>query len=318
MSIGTLAKNVLLHGVRALPARAKRTIFAELAKTSDADFGIAGDIARRAGLTGFVAEGDSGVIRGALDDEAALAKYARERSWSPNERSLFKNLFAEYGGTYLDIGANIGLTLIPISQNSHVECYAFEPDPTNFRYLSENVSVNCHAKNVRLLNLALYNKETTVPFEISEGHSGDNRLSLTESAGQLGEQNRKRILVAAKRLDDVVDNPVRPIAAKIDVQGAEPFVIEGGQKNLSQAQLLSLEFWPYSMLRMDGDVDGLITFLTENFQEGSVSIGDKDEQVSWRPISSVSSLLQKCQQSPDPSNYLDVIVRKTDHQRPVR
>jgi hypothetical protein len=104
----------LICGVRAFPARVKRIIFEELAKSSDGNFRIAGYIAKKAGLTGFVAEGDSGIIRGALDDEAALAKYARDQS------SLFKCLFAQYGGSYLDVGANIGLTLIPMSQKSNV------------------------------------------------------------------------------------------------------------------------------------------------------------------------------------------------------
>src|ERR1700676_3126707 len=313
MSLRTLAKNVLICSVRAFPARVKRIIFEELAKSSDGNFRIAGYIAKKAGLTGFVAEGDSGIIRGALDDEAALAKYARDGIWSPNQSSLFKCLFAQYGGTYLDIGANIGLTLIPMSQKSNVACYAFESDPTNFRNLSENVSVNCRANNVQLLNVALYNKDTIVPFEISERHSGDNRLSLTVSAGKLGEHSRKRVLVSAKRLDDVIDNAAKPIAAKIDVQGAEPFVIEGGHKTLSQAQLLSLEFWPYSILRMGGNIDGVITFLTENFQEGSISIGDIDQQISWQPIGLISSLLHEfCQKSTDQYSYLDVIVRKID------
>src|SRR4029450_5434815 len=95
-----LAKTLLVQGIRALPLRARRVILDDLAKNIG-DFKAAGNIARRVGVTGFVAEGDAGAIRGALDDDAALAKYAREGVWSPRESSLFKNLFAEHGGTYL-------------------------------------------------------------------------------------------------------------------------------------------------------------------------------------------------------------------------
>jgi FkbM family methyltransferase len=308
----TFAKTVLLRGVRALPPRARRIIFEDVAKDTGG-FETAGHIARRLGFTGFVAEGDCGVIRGALDDDAALAKYARDGSWAPRQRSLFKSLFAERGGTYLDIGANIGLTLIPISQNPHVECYAFEPEPNNFRHLSENVSVNCRAGNVQLLNLALFDKNTALPFEIATRHSGDHRISLIGAKGELDEHNRRKISVPGKRLDDVITTAAEPIAAKIDVQGAEPFVIAGGRNILSRASLLSLEFWPYSMRRMGGDVSAVIAFLTEHFQEGSISPGDKDEQGMWQPIVSVAAFLHEfAKGKTGKDDYLDITVRKTE------
>src|SRR5262245_59726304 len=104
-----LAKTLLVQGIRALPLRASRIILDDLARNIG-DFKAAGNIAKKVGLTGFVAEGYAGAIRGALDDDAGLARYARDGVWSPRESSLFKDLFAEHGGTYLDIGANIGLT----------------------------------------------------------------------------------------------------------------------------------------------------------------------------------------------------------------
>jgi len=302
-----LAKTLLLRGIRALPSRARRLIFEDLAKDL-AGFAMAGSIARRAGIAGFVAEGTAGVIRGAVDDEAGLKKYARDGSWCPQASLLFKNLFAEHGGTYLDIGANIGLTVIPIAQNPQVACHAFEPEPGNFRYLRENVAVNCSAGNVRLLNIALYHTDASLPFEIAVGHSGDHRISMTEAKGELGEHDRQRISVPAKRLDDVIVDAPEPLGVKIDVQGAEPFVIAGGARTLSRASLLSLEFWPYSMRRMGGDIDAMIAFLAEHFQEGSISHGDKDEQPVWRPIASIAAFLRDFAETRT-RDYLDVTVR---------
>jgi FkbM family methyltransferase len=101
-----------------------------------------------------------------------------------------------------DTGANIGLPVIPISQNPHVQCYAFKPEPKNFRHLSENVAVNCRAGNVHLLNLALFDQNAALPFEIALRHSGDHRISVIESQGELDEHTRQKISVPAKRLDD--------------------------------------------------------------------------------------------------------------------
>jgi hypothetical protein len=159
------------------------------------------------------------------------------------------------------------------------------------------------------LNLALYDRNTTLPFEIAERHSGDHRISVIDVEGELNEQDRKKISVSAKRLDDVITNITTPLAAKIDVQGAEPFVLAGGRDTLSQASLLSLEFWPYSMRRMGGDISAVIAFLTEHFQEGSISPGDKDKQTAWQPIVSVASFLDEFAKT-DKRDYLDVTVRR--------
>src|SRR4029078_81831 len=97
-----MAKPLLVQGIRALPLRARRIILDDLARNIG-DFKAAGNIAKRVGLTGFIAEGDAGALRGALGDDPARAKYARDGVWSPRESSLFKILFAEHGGTYLDI-----------------------------------------------------------------------------------------------------------------------------------------------------------------------------------------------------------------------
>jgi FkbM family methyltransferase len=304
-----LAKTVLLQSIRALPLRARWVILNDLAKDIGT-FKVAGDIARRFGVSGFVAEGDAGVIRGSLDDDAAFRYYARHGIWSPRTSLLFKNLFAERGGTYLDIGANIGLTVIPIAQNPRVECYAFEPEPANFRYLRENVFVNCRTGNVKLLNIALYDRDGSLPFEIAERHSGDHRISMIDAEGEKNEHHRQKISVSAKRLDDVIADVTEPLAVKIDVQGAEPFVIAGGRRTLSQARLLSLEFWPYSMRRMDGDISAMIAFLAENFHEGSISTGGlRDEQAMWQPIASIAAFLFEFPKIGS-DDYLDVTVRK--------
>lgn len=202
--------------------------------------------------------------------------------------------------------------MIPIAQNANVECFAFEPEPNNFRYLSENVAVNCKYGNVRLLNLALFDKDVSLPFEISPRHSGDHRLRVADKPGKLNEHTRQQIIVQAKRLDDIVTAVPEPIAAKIDVQGAEPFVIAGGRNLLSRANLLSVEFWPYSMSRMNSDAESVITFLTEQFHEARLSARDEDEQSEWQSIDAVADFLRSylSQQRDSQNQYLNVIARK--------
>ena len=74
----TFAKTAMVRAVRTLPPRARKVIFDGLAKDTDS-FQAAGEIARRLGLSGFVAEGDCGVIRGALDDDFSVGKIRQGR-----------------------------------------------------------------------------------------------------------------------------------------------------------------------------------------------------------------------------------------------
>jgi hypothetical protein len=68
-----------------------------------------------------------------------------------------------------------------------------------------------------------------------------------------------------------------------------------------------------SMRRMGGDVSAVIAFLTEHFQEGSISPGDKDEQGMWQPIVSVAAFLHEfAKGKTGKDDYLDITVRKTE------
>jgi len=63
------------------------------------------------------------------------------------------------------------------------------------------------------------------------------------------------------------------------------------------------------MRRMGGDIGAVIAFLSEHFQEGSISPGDQDEPTAWQPIVSVASFLHEFAKTGN-RDYLDVTVRK--------
>ena len=115
---------------------------------------------------------------------------------------------AHGGGDYIDVGANIGLTTIPVAQNPNVECLALEPEPSNFSYLTVNVAANCPHLNVTIKRLAAFSERRTLPFEIAVNNLGDHRIRLKDHPGQWNEQLRQTIEVEAVPLDDVA--PTRP------------------------------------------------------------------------------------------------------------
>ena len=123
----------------ALPSRYKRRLFLDLAKMS--------------GTSKIRAKGEYGDISGFIDDMQIFGLYVRDGVWSAHINAIFVDYFSNRTcGTFLDIGANIGLTTIPVARNRHICCHAFEPDPDNFELLQENVRHNVGG-NVRLHNV---------------------------------------------------------------------------------------------------------------------------------------------------------------------
>ncbi|HEX9464288.1 MAG TPA: FkbM family methyltransferase [Alphaproteobacteria bacterium] len=240
--------------------------------------------------------GDYGPVEGALDDSGVLQVYARSGGWARTATRFFQEIFESAGGgSYLDIGANIGLMTIPIADNPRVACKAFEPAPRNFAYLERNIRANCPHGNVELFPLALFDRQTTVDFALSLENSGDNRIRLDRLTSD-GDQAVKAIVrVPANRLDDVLDATSlrRPLVVKLIAQGAEGRIIAGGARVLGEAEALLLEFDPGLILALDSGIDAIVTFLREHFRtaalvEGRVSeTATVDQPLLWRPVSEV-------------------------------
>jgi FkbM family methyltransferase len=95
-----------------------------------------------------------------------------------------------------------------VAQNALVRCIAFEPDPTNFQNLQQNLRRNIFGQNVTTHQTALFDREISVHFGLAEdGNLGDHRIV------QQSNVRRRTIEVQAE-----------PLAVKIDVQGVEPNV----------------------------------------------------------------------------------------------
>jgi len=230
------------------------------------------------------ASGSYGLIQSAINDGLILPAYARTGVYEPRLAALFREFFAKQGGgTYLDIGANIGLTTIPVAQDPAVRCLAFEPDPVNSRHLRANVERNCPNHNVTVCQVALFSDQSTLEFALNDWNLGDHRLSLAH-----GGPNRT-IQVDAVPLDRFLDRVVGPVAAKIDTQGAEPFVIAGGREVLARASLVVVEFSPEHMHALGSDPNVVLEFLAgfERIAIGSIS---GDEAPVFRPAA--EALLQ--------------------------
>jgi FkbM family methyltransferase len=245
------ARNFLRHAVNLWPARMKLEAIRAICE-GDPEFvqqygrKLVSIMSKQLGINGIRATGAYGEIVSSPDDLVVFAGYSETGRWAEYSNALFDRFFEERGGgTYIDIGANIGLTTIPIAKRQNVQCLAFEPDETNFHNLRFNITQNCLDGNVKLHKIALFESETELSFSVvAQGNLGDHRIQVgTGGDEQLWEHRRKIRTVTTVRamLLDSFRKEVRgPLAIKIDTQGAEPFVFAGGRNTIEEAELMLL------------------------------------------------------------------------------
>jgi FkbM family methyltransferase len=134
-----------------------------------------------------------------------------------------------------DIGANLGLFALPAAlkaKNGRV--YGFEPDvelAANLQRtlrLPQNVGLN-----IDWLCLAISNQDSTAAFQISKFSRAMNKLE------GVGEWHDKQVVinelrsVATMRIDTLSRSLSPPTIMKVDVEGAEVQVLEGGEGTIS-------------------------------------------------------------------------------------
>ena len=319
LPLKALARKALARAATGLPLRARRALIKSLAP--DGDFAIFQTLAGACGIQGIRVAGAYGLIEGSIFDQSILPIYARTKHWCVTENRFFVDFFeARAGGTYLDIGANLGLTTIPIAQNPAVSCVAFEPEPVNFQYLRSNIARNCPGGNVQTLNLALFDRAGALDFELSERNMGDHRVRIGRSSGAFHEDRRSVIRVKAEPLDAVVDRRSLkgPIAAKVIAQGAEAHIIDGGRTVLADAEALVIEFYPYAISRLRGDVAGMFDFIERHFEAAALIAGGTVQTLSWQPVKALSAVLRRLMtpRKATPYEYFHLFLQKAGAQRP--
>ena len=126
-------------------------------------------------------------------------------------------------GTLLDIGSNVGTVGLPVAlRRNDARVICIEGSPSVFAYLDRNIRANGLADRVSARHCVVgASTESHVPFYSPV--EGYGRGSMSPVFTQAAEQ------IANLRLDDLVASlPSEPELLKIDVEGFEKQVLEGG------------------------------------------------------------------------------------------
>ncbi|MEN8723331.1 MAG: FkbM family methyltransferase [Alphaproteobacteria bacterium] len=239
-----------------------------------------------------IADGRNGRIEGLPADKVVFSTYQDKAIWGEDVTALFSQFGNQHpGGTYIDIGANIGLTLIPQAKSGLFRhLIAIEADPLNAELLTRNIAHN-DCPPVTIINQAISDKTGTISFERAPDNFGDHRLHKdTPSASNdlMAEATRDLITAPTAPLDELlgdIDSLPRPLCIKSDIQGAEPLLFRGGKHVLAQASLMLIEYWPYGMTRLGEDIAAFQQELASHFSQGAfIWPHEPTAPPQWQPL----------------------------------
>jgi len=139
------------------------------------------------------------------------------------------------GMTVVDAGASIGIFALYASQKvgSTGKVIAFDPEPTSFNALAENVA---NSSNVIPVNIGLHNKSGAIKLGIQ------NDLYCTS----MFTESKKTIDVNVERLDKYLANLgiTHVDFLKIDTEGAGQVILEGAEELLPNIDNIAMELHP--------------------------------------------------------------------------
>jgi FkbM family methyltransferase len=162
------------------------------------------------------------------------------------EKHLYLSI-VQRGDVVVDIGANVGYFTMLFSDltGNRGEVHAFEPVPSTFSILTENIRRFPAYKNVHLNRMALGDKDQRTNMLVPRGDHGQASLvrhwdgSWKDADSEIASTKIEMI-----QLDQYAERLGRVDFIKCDVEGAELLVLRGAQSTLRR-------FRPKLCLEMD-------------------------------------------------------------------
>lgn len=149
------------------------------------------------------------------------------------------------GDTFFDVGANVGIySIYAALRHPRLRVVAFEPEYANLHTLRDNVIENHLQDRVQIFALALSDQSGVSRLHIQEFLPG--AALHTESPGTLEQTLMGRQVlwwegVCTLTMDEFCEQTgLQPQGLKIDVDGTEARVLEGGLHTLQSTALRSL------------------------------------------------------------------------------
>jgi FkbM family methyltransferase len=171
---------------------------------------------------------------------------------------------AKPGMSVLDIGTNIGTTLLQLARRVGKDgsVQGFEPDPANFAKASRNLKLNAWADHARVANVGLGSENSVLKmFQVNPKNRGMNRIL---PAAQTEGRDFPAIEVKVRVLDEFLEEAgiTRVDLVKIDTEGFEMNVLRGASKLLGEMRpVLFIELDDLNLRDQSFSASELVTLL---------------------------------------------------------
>ena len=147
--------------------------------------------------------------------------------------------------TLWDIGANVGLYSIYAASLKNCEVYSFEPSVFNLELLSRNINLNNLSDKINIIPIALNDKIGFNYFKLSSIQLGGALSTFAKDYDQDGKPINDifSYQTFGCSIDDAVLklNIPSPDYIKIDVDGIEHLILEGGVNTLKSVNSILVE-----------------------------------------------------------------------------
>ena len=147
--------------------------------------------------------------------------------------SLLKKIIAVKNGSFIDVGVNVGQTLIKLrTVDSDIDYVGFEPNPKCVYYTDILIKTN-KFKNCRIIPVGIYNRDTVLLLDLYSDGDTDSAASVIENF-RPNEKVYNKIFVPVSQFENINELlDLKEIAIiKIDVEGAELEVLQSMQNTI--------------------------------------------------------------------------------------
>ncbi|MCC0036581.1 MAG: FkbM family methyltransferase [Hoeflea sp.] len=176
------------------------------------------------------------------------------------------NRFKGGGGVFIDVGANLGYYSCLFGKLAGEKglVLSIEPEPQNLDLLRRNVQNNSVENIVKILPVAVGASEGVLTLNIYKNSNRGRHSFIAQGSGN-------KIDVPVKTLDSIVSDNIPDDSMidfmKIDVEGYEPYVIEGAKNILHRVQCLLLEYSPTILEKLNINIYDFTSYLASEFDE---------------------------------------------------
>ena len=151
----------------------------------------------------------------------------------------------EENGVLWDIGANIGLYTCYAAKLKNTSVYAFEPSVFNIELLTKNVFINKLSKKVTIVPLPLVDKIKESEFNMTSKDIGGSSSTFDKDYTYDGSKLKREFhyKMLGVTMNDCVNvlKIKQPDYIKIDVDGIEHLILEGGNQILKKIKGIIVE-----------------------------------------------------------------------------